>query len=62
MANSNKPGHNRIATGPLADIPEDELTRDKSEFVNLNTQFGQLNPLFDSGISDIPFNQSLLAS
>ena len=57
MADSNKPGHNRIATGPLADIPEDELTRDKSEFVNLNTQFGQLNPLFDSGISDIPYNQ-----
>ena len=33
------------------------MERIKSEYTNLNTQFGQLNPLIDSGISDVPFNK-----
>tara|TARA_R100000664_G_scaffold32019_1_gene46333 strand:+ start:12575 stop:14230 length:1656 start_codon:yes stop_codon:yes gene_type:complete len=50
-------GDNKKVRGPLADLPDDDLERKKSEFSNLNTQFGQLNSLFDSGFSDIPFNQ-----
>ena len=41
-------GDNKKVRGPLADLPDDDLERKKSEFSKLNTQFGQLNSLFDS--------------
>ena len=50
-------GNKRNVRGPLGEEISDDLTRKKSEYVNLNTQYGQLNPLYDSGISDVPFNQ-----